>query len=131
MKKFRHFAQIFTLGLTVLIPGVSQANNGQNGGVHALYNGRIIDLSAGWQGAQVCAAYNKSNVRCYDSPAAFDAANGLRASVKARRSPYDCPSGWFCLWEHINFAGRKLQFRSQGYCQNLTDWGFNDKASSY
>ena len=43
----------------------------------------------------------------------------------------DCPAGWLCLWEHSNYAGRMLKFRDAGYWQNLTNYGFNDKMSSW
>lgn len=43
----------------------------------------------------------------------------------------DCPSGWLCLWQDRDYAGRMLQFRSTGSWQNLTDYGFNDEMSSW
>ena len=43
----------------------------------------------------------------------------------------DCPSGYFCLWEDINFSNRRLQFASTGYWQSLEPYGFLDKASSF
>lgn len=42
----------------------------------------------------------------------------------------DCPAGWFCLWQDANFMNRRVQFQGTG-CQNLTDFGFNDLASSW
>lgn len=43
----------------------------------------------------------------------------------------DCPSQYFCLWEHANFSGRRLQFASVGYWQSLQPYGFLDQASSF
>ena len=47
---------------------------------------------------------------------------------------HGCPAGWFCFYDDINFnagtSGRRLQFQSCGL-QNLTDFGFNDDASSW
>jgi Peptidase inhibitor family I36 len=43
----------------------------------------------------------------------------------------DCPSTYFCLWEHANFSGRRLQFASVGYWQSLQPYGFLDQASSF
>lgn len=40
-----------------------------------------------------------------------------------------CPSGWACIYQHSNFGGRQLSFKDGG-CQNLGNYGFNDKASS-
>ena len=42
----------------------------------------------------------------------------------------DCAAGYLCLWEHGNFAGRRLQFQAAAL-RNLTDFGFNDQMSSW
>jgi hypothetical protein len=42
-----------------------------------------------------------------------------------------CDEDWFCLFEHINYAGRKLQFQDCCYFQYLSNWGFQNKASSW
>lgn len=42
-----------------------------------------------------------------------------------------CYSGWSCLYEHSDFGGRKLQFRSCGYTQSLGPYGFANAASSW
>ncbi|MGN6814824.1 MAG: peptidase inhibitor family I36 protein [Solirubrobacterales bacterium] len=43
----------------------------------------------------------------------------------------ECPSQYFCLWEDINFGGRRLQFHDTGSWQSLEPYGFLDKASSF
>jgi hypothetical protein len=43
----------------------------------------------------------------------------------------ECEAQHFCLWEDINFSGRRLQFASVGYWQSLEPYGFLDKASSF
>ncbi|MEU5882330.1 peptidase inhibitor family I36 protein [Spirillospora sp. NPDC047279] len=35
----------------------------------------------------------------------------------------DCPSGWYCVWAAQFYGGARYQFRSQGYWQNLDDYG--------
>jgi hypothetical protein len=100
-------------------------------GALAVYNGRVIDLAKGWRGAQLCAVFAENNVRCYDSAAAYDAARGARNEAAKEGSRFACPRGWFCLWADVNYNGRRLQFRDRGFCQNLTDYNFNDVASSY
>ncbi|MGH3938758.1 MAG: peptidase inhibitor family I36 protein [Pseudonocardiaceae bacterium] len=42
----------------------------------------------------------------------------------------DCPSGWLCLYEHTNYKGRMLKFKENRW-QQLSAFGFNDKASSW
>ncbi|RKN38700.1 hypothetical protein D7223_30490 [Micromonospora endolithica] len=43
---------------------------------------------------------------------------------------YGCDNDWLCIFEHANFAGRKLQF-SDEYWHDLDEWGFKDKTSSW
>jgi hypothetical protein len=50
----------------------------------------------------------------------------------------DCPSGWVCLWEHVDYGGRMLRFsqcdvNGDGQCdwQNLGPYDFNDKMTSW
>src|SRR5690242_12307605 len=42
-----------------------------------------------------------------------------------------CSSGYTCIYEHANYGGRRLQWRDPGQLINLTDYGFNDKMSSW
>jgi hypothetical protein len=42
----------------------------------------------------------------------------------------DCAANFVCIWEKDNFTGRRLQF-DDIKLRNLTDWGFNDKMSSW
>jgi len=59
-------------------------------------------------------------------------ATGLAVATAstAQAAPRDCPSGWLCLWEHSDASGRMLQFRDNRW-QQLSAYGFNDKASSW
>lgn len=34
----------------------------------------------------------------------------------------DCGAQWFCLWEHINFSGNRLQWHDSGYWQGIPGW---------
>lgn len=43
----------------------------------------------------------------------------------------DCPNQYFCLWEHANFAGRRLQFHDSGFWQSLAPYNFLAQASSF
>lgn len=91
-------------------------------GVLASYQGRVIDLGKGWDGAQVCAEYAVGDVRCYSND---QAASGDFAISDVN----DCKISWVCLWEDIGNQGRKLQWNVAG-TKKLEVWGFRDKASS-
>jgi hypothetical protein len=43
----------------------------------------------------------------------------------------ECPEQYFCLWENINFSGRMVQFHTSGRWENLSQFNFVDKASSF
>jgi hypothetical protein len=68
-------------------------------------------------------------------PVAAHAADLPAARVSApaavpQATIHGCPSGWFCFYKDAGFGGRRVQFSSCGL-QNLTDFGFNDQASSW
>jgi hypothetical protein len=62
-------------------------------------------------------------------PQSQDESSSVDADISINAAS-DCPAGWFCLWQDINFTNRRLQFRDAN-CQNLTNFGFNDLASSW
>lgn len=43
----------------------------------------------------------------------------------------DCPDGWACLYDYTGWRGRMLKFQSVGYWQDLANWGFRNKTSSW
>ncbi len=44
----------------------------------------------------------------------------------------NCDSGYVCLWWDSNYKGRRLEFASWNYWQNLGgSWGSNDEISSW
>ncbi|MFJ3879259.1 peptidase inhibitor family I36 protein [Streptomyces sp. NPDC090077] len=122
--------------------------------IFATYKGKRINLNEGWQGAQVCAETLNLEVKCFDNQAEADAGLvkdnaavakkateearkvlGAKAAQEAAASAMaipDCGYGWVCLWEDINYTGRKLQWSASGH-KNLADndrGGFRDKATS-
>ena len=55
-------------------------------------------------------------------------------SIVVRSAPAsisDCPSGFVCLWEHINFEGRMVGYSTCSTWFNLADITFNNLASSW
>lgn len=100
-------------------------------GAVAVYHGRVIDLGDGWDGASICAVYSAVDVRCYDNDAEFHAdARLLTPGQASAQAMSDCYYGWACVWEHVNFAGRRLQFREPGSAQPLSEYSFRDMTSS-
>jgi hypothetical protein len=112
----------------------------------ATYHGRTIDLSKSWEGAQACAVLSDEDVRCYDSQAELEkelrsAPENDKASVAA------APAGnggvstlsyclglstlWLTLYENTGFGGRALNFRDEGFWQNLSTWSFDNQMSSW
>lgn len=57
--------------------------------------------------------------------------DGVSVSAQPMK-PSDCRAGWVCLFEHSNFQGRRLQWSDPGTrIRRLSDYGFNDKMSSW
>ncbi|GAA4727752.1 hypothetical protein Prum_068210 [Phytohabitans rumicis] len=109
----------------------------------ATFQGRVIDLAKGWQGAQTCLVYSAADTRCFATHAEADAvlgytrerdplyqaAQGSAGSVVVLAVPV-CSSGWLCLYADTNGNGRRLQFRDE-YWQYLSNWDFDRQTSSW
>ncbi|MGW7303462.1 peptidase inhibitor family I36 protein [Streptomyces sp. NPDC054829] len=108
--------------------------------VIAEYNGRKINLAESWEGASICSELPNGEFHCYDtqeeSLADPDLPEAVRKeSLKAakQRRPADprdnCAPDYWCLYQHADYKGRRLQFSSSGK-KKLGDYGFRDKLSS-
>jgi hypothetical protein len=105
-------------------------------GALALYEGRLIDLSDGWDGATACAVLSELDVRCYDSEAEMrDELTAL-----ARRDLGDdmllsssCggSSSFTTLYDDVNFGGASLSFASTSGWVNLSSYGFDNRMESW
>ncbi|WP_239001018.1 peptidase inhibitor family I36 protein [Jiangella asiatica] len=104
--------------------------NPETGGRYAEYNGEYIDLSQGWQGAQICVEQADASIVCYDDEADYRAGEGLAADGPETLALSDCPSAHLCLWDDRQYAGPKIEFRQAGY-KDLRDYGFAERANSY
>lgn len=60
---------------------------------------------------------------------ALSALGSAALAPQAMANREDCPSQYFCLWDGASYGGTRVQFHDNGW-QNLTDYGFNDLASS-
>lgn len=147
--KFQHlvggFATAVTAGTFLLgaAPAASAADAAQEEAplqpVIAEYHGEKINLAESWEGAKVCTELPGGEARCYDSDAEAQADPELpqpkaalaprSAAVAYASNPGNCANDYWCLFEHANYKGRKLQFFDSGR-KNLANWGFRDKTSS-
>jgi hypothetical protein len=97
--------------------------------VVAEFEGRAIDLSAGWQQARACVVIPAAKVRCFRTTEAADAqAAAFAPSLAAASLSCSTP---LRLYEHNTYGGRQLMFYSRGYWQNLADYGFSNQMTSY
>lgn len=59
---------------------------------------------------------------------------GVHKEALAAASVHNCPSGWYCFYQHKNFGGRMLKFRDcprNGGTQYLTTYGFENQTTSW
>lgn len=124
-------------------PAVAAPDAVPTQGAVASFGGQQRDLVRdGWGDAKVCAQFSATDLRCYKSDAEFRADAGLAPTPPELAEPaavaaapnqywYDCPAGWACIWEHVNYsrAGRRLQWSETG-SYDLAQYNFRDKASS-
>jgi hypothetical protein len=54
-----------------------------------------------------------------------------KAAPDSAAIDFICSEGWYCFFEHINYGGRRLSFRDCCYFQYLSNYGFQNKASSW
>jgi hypothetical protein len=99
-------------------PEIAQVLSEHPGGV------QINEDQIAWNDGQVVLTIPSSTQPQTQDATAVDSAD---ITVDAAS---DCPAGWFCLWQDAGFMNRRVQFQGAG-CQNLTDFGFNDLASSW
>jgi hypothetical protein len=97
--------------------------------VIATYRDQTLDLSDSWSDAQICVEVAADDVRCYGNEEEYRADALSYDPAAGDRAYGDCPSGYVCLWDGINYSGRRLQWNLKG-TKYLGDWGFRDKASS-
>jgi hypothetical protein len=111
----------------------SAAEPGRAAGI-ASFGGMVIDLAEGWQGAQSCVVFSRTEVRCYSSYAEADASLGYSpkdppVAVAPLAAP-SCASGWLCLYADVDGQGRRLQFRDE-FWNYLSAYGFERQTSSW
>lgn len=111
----------------------------------ATFEGRSIDLSQDWEEARACLVWRQGGVlECFRTPQSLDA-RMAQLSPERQRGP-DSPdatetmsystSSFSCssslrLFDYSYYGGRQLSFWDRGFWQNLSDFGFEDRTSSY
>jgi len=106
----------------------------------AMFEGRELDLSESWGEATACLVWRQGGVlECFRSPEALDAqatelaprrAESTGSKSTAAESAYSCSSA-LRLYDRAYYGGRQLWFWDRGFWQNLPDFGFDDRTSSY
>lgn len=116
-----------TLGLlgSLTVGSANASGLDQAQTVLATYNHKQINLSEGWQGANVCSEESIGNVKCYNIPQG----NKRNNSITPKGSIEDCPYGYACLWDRAGANGHRLQFHDPG-ARTLGKYHFRDRASS-
>ncbi len=110
----------------------------------AVFDGEPRDLSQGWGEARACLVWRQGGVlECFRTPEELEA---REARLFQERPPRPQPPssgeatmasyGYSCssslrLYEHNFYGGRQLSFWDRGYWQNLWDYGFDNRTSSY
>jgi hypothetical protein len=143
-----------TAALLVLLGAVatgsastSRAGSGTN--ATALFEGEYVDLSSGWGAARAClVAESVGLVECFRTRTqmlarerrlaeagarlhipSFLGGSGKSGSAGAAGDP-SC-SAPLRLYANPWYGGRELDFYDRALWQNLSDWGFDNQASSY
>jgi hypothetical protein len=135
MRRSIVLAPVLLAGVTILAPSAAaddQAGHRPNtDATIAEYNGRMIDLSQGWEGAKVCAEQEDSSFRCYEDDSAYRTAEGIGAPDDefGTRDLADCAAGYLCLWDDQDGGGRRVQFNQPGR-HDLESVGFRNSANS-
>lgn len=137
------------LGLAVPAPAGAQTRNddrhaaarAEHRPVTASFEGRHIDLSEDWEEAKACLVWRQGGVmECFRSVEALDALEDRLAGRREALAPTVpstfAASAWSCssslrLYEHNWYDGRRLSFWDRGFWQNLGDYGFDNRTSSY
>ena len=111
-------------------------------GSEALYNGELIDLSKDWEGATTCIVIpdELDYAECFDSDADRDerlADLGLTERFAEKDGPEGASfasgycSSYLKLYDGYWYSGSSLWMSFRGVWQNLSNFGFNQRTSSY
>jgi hypothetical protein len=110
-------------------PGVASGAAGSASPSLALFEGRTIDLSQGWEQAQACLVAPGAGIaECYRSREALHAREAQLVGSSLMLAACSSP---LRLYADIYYGGRELALYDRGYWQNLSTWSFDNQLSSY
>ncbi len=142
-KRWRNSVWVLAIALTMAaLSPVGQAvaaPSAKAQGTTAQFEGRIIDLSTDWGGAQACLISSQEGNQCFRTSQAMEARE-KQLGLGHDRQPsggavtaayaYSCSSP-LRLYDYSYYGGRQLSFWDRGFWQNLWDYGFDNQVSSY
>lgn len=112
----------------------------------ASFEGGTLNLAESWGEARACLVWRQAGVlECFRSGEALEAREAQLAprgaeqtststssttTATASSASYSCSSS-LRLYDYNYYGGRQLSFWDRGYWQNLADYGFEDRTSSY
>lgn len=124
-------AVAMAVALLAAVPAVA-ADTG--GGALGEFEGQLFDMSDGWGDATACWVGEDSVARCFSSEAEMDRRIADELAVPALDAPMAAESscsGYLKMYDYTGFAGPVLYLTTRLEWLNLTNYGFNQKASSY
>jgi len=114
--------------------------NVEVGSTLAEFEGQLIDLSKSWGEARACLVM-EDRTECFRTKEEADARGAemqerLRSTESDEVAPDSSSAISYCgdyvyICEHSNYGGKCLAFARRWITRNLTDYGFNDKMTSY
>jgi hypothetical protein len=98
----------------------------------ATYNGQVIDLSKGWQGAKACLIWQSHHIaECFSTEKELQAREAtLRPATATLAATSTCSSS-LDLYSGSKYTGSHISFWDEGYWQELSDYGFSDVTRSF
>ena len=110
----------------------------QTEGVIADFEGEPLNLAEGWGEAQACLIWQQAGIaECFRSEAEMD----LRIDALDAAAPASSPGGivaaastcssYLRLYDGTGYGSPVLYLRDRGLWQNLSSYGFDQRASSY
>lgn len=135
MLRFVIYSAIVVAGLLGSM-GVSAARGIETAPVYASFEGRTVDLSKGWAGAEACVETD-GLLTCYGSEAEMDLAHPelvVSSPVGQARdevAPMAACSSSLRLYDGSNYASPMIALTTRQTVHNLSRYGFDKKTSSY
>jgi hypothetical protein len=125
------FTLAIGVALITMMGSAQFAGASPNTETDAFYNGGIINLAVGWDGAAVCAVAT-SGTYCFSSQSDYHTwiASSLSTADVSPTPDVNCSSA-LELFSGTNYSGTELSLLDEGVWLNLSTYGFGAKTNSY